>query len=49
MLDPALSGYYAAKARQPNPSSRAVREQSLLQEFRWVYQASYRIYGAGTV
>lgn len=49
VLGVAPSTYYAVKARQRDPSPRAVRDQVLLVEIRRVYEANYRVYGARKV
>jgi putative transposase len=49
VLDLAPSSYYAVKARQRDPSPRAVRDQVLLGEIRRVYEANYGVYGARKV
>jgi putative transposase len=49
VLDLAPSSYYAVKARQRDPSRRAVRDQVLLGEIRRVYEANYGVYGARKV
>jgi putative transposase len=49
VLDLAPSSYYAVKARQRDPSPRAVRDQALLGEIRRVYEANYGVYGARKV
>jgi putative transposase len=49
VLDLAPSSYYAVKARQRDPSKRAVRDQVLLGEIRRVYEANYGVYGARKV
>lgn len=49
VLDLAPSSYYAVKARQRDPSPRAVRDQVLLGEIRGVYEANYGVYGARKV
>jgi putative transposase len=49
VLDLAPSSYYAVKARQRDPSKRAVRDRVLLGEIRRVYEANYGVYGARKV
>jgi putative transposase len=45
----APSTYYAVKARQRDPSERAVSDERLLAEIRRVRQANYGVYGARKV
>lgn len=40
----APSTYYAAKSRRPSP--RAVRDQQLAAQIRWIWKANYEVYGA---
>ena len=49
VLDLAPSSYYAVKARQRDPSKRAVRDQVLLAEICRIYEANYGVYGARKV
>ena len=49
VLDLAPSSYYAVKARQRDPSKRAVRDQALLGEIRRVHAANFSVYGARKV
>ena len=49
VLDLAPSSYYAVKARQRDPSKRAVRDRVLLGEICRVYDANYGVYGARKV
>lgn len=45
----ASSTYYAVKAREREPSERALRDAGLLAEIRRVYEVNYRVYGARKV
>jgi putative transposase len=49
VLDLAPSSYYAVKARQHDPSKRAVRDLVLLGEIRRVHAANFSVYGARKV
>lgn len=45
----APSSYYAVKARQRDPSARALRDRELLAEIRRVHEENYGVYGARKV
>jgi putative transposase len=49
VLGVAPSTYYAVKAREREPSERALRDAGLLGEIRRVYEANYGVYGARKV
>lgn len=49
VLEVAPSSYYAVKARQRDPSRRALRDRELLERIRRVHELNYGVYGARKV
>jgi putative transposase len=49
VLDLAPSSYYAVKARQRDPSARALRDRELLELIRELHAENFGVYGARKV
>jgi transposase InsO family protein len=49
VLEVAPSTYYAVKARERNPSSRARRDAELIERIRRIYNENYGVYGVRKV